>query len=55
MHQLTSKEVAPTLDELQAMEEQDDNEQALTQAIDTFIATTRVSKVAKASNKVISN
>lgn len=55
MHQLTSKEVAPTPDELKAMEEEDDDEQALTQAIDTFIATTRVSGVAKASNKVISN
>jgi hypothetical protein len=37
------------------MEEEHDNEQALTQTIDTFIATARVSRVAKASNKIISN
>jgi hypothetical protein len=55
IHQLTSKEVAPTLDELQAIEEEEEDEQALTRAIDTFIATTRVGRVAKASNKVISN
>jgi hypothetical protein len=47
--------VAPTLEELQAIEAKEDDKQALTQAIDTFIATTWVSRVVKASNKVISN
>jgi hypothetical protein len=37
------------------MEAEEDDEQALTQAIDTFIATTRIGRIAKASNKVILN
>lgn len=53
-HQLTSKEMAPTMKEIQAMVDAEE-EQALTQAIDTFITTTRVGRAAKASTKVLDN
>ena len=55
IHQLTSTEVALTTDELQAMADEEAEDQALSQAIDTFIATTRAGRTARASEKVLQN
>jgi hypothetical protein len=55
MHQLTTIDIAPTAEELQAIAEEEDDERALSQEIDTLITTTRVGRIAKASEKVISN
>jgi hypothetical protein len=54
-HQLTSTEVAPSTEELQAIVGKEENEQTLSQAIDMLIGTTQVGRNAKASEKVISN
>jgi hypothetical protein len=54
-YQLASTEVAPTAEELQAMADEEEDEQALSQAINTLISTTRVGRNAKASEKVLLN
>ena len=55
IHQLAPIEVAPTAEELQAMADEEEDEQALSQAINTLIGTTRVGRNAKASEKVLLN
>lgn len=54
-HELTSCEVAPTAEELQAMADEEDDEQALSQAMETFIKTTRIGRTVKASLEVAEN
>jgi hypothetical protein len=47
--------VASTAEELQAIANEEEDEQALSQAINTLISTTRVGRNAKASEKVLLN
>ena len=54
-HELTSREVAPTTEELQAMADEEDDDQALSQAINTFVETTRAGRNVKASTQVVQN
>ena len=46
--------MSPTMKEIQAMADAEEK-QALTQAIDTFITTTRVGRAAKASTEALDN
>jgi hypothetical protein len=52
---LASIEVAPTAEELQAMADEEEDEQALFQAINTLIGTMRVGRNAKEFEKVLLN
>lgn len=55
IHELTAQEVVPTVEEIQAIANEEEDEQALSQAIDSFVATTRAGRTAKASGKVVLN
>jgi hypothetical protein len=54
-HELTSREVAPTTAEIQAIADEEEEEQAMSQAINTFVATTRIGRTVNASEKVMLN
>jgi predicted transcriptional regulator len=55
VHELASREVAPTAVEIQAIADEEEQEQALSQAINGYIATTRAGRIVKASEKVMLN
>jgi hypothetical protein len=54
-HELTPYEVAPTAEELQAAIDEEDDDQALSEAMETFLRTTRTGRTIKASLKVVEN
>jgi predicted transcriptional regulator len=55
VHTLASREVAPTGAEIQAIADREGQEQALSQAIDSYVATTRAGRKVKATEKVMLN
>lgn len=54
-HELSSTKVAVAIAEIQAMAEKDEEKQALSQAINVFVATTRTGRHVRGSKKVILN